>query len=155
MNNETKPVETMVDGAGTSTGTVVASSTTQVDYEAVLAQKDAELAKVRDEKENYRKGMLIAKGKLPEENNLDNDSSETTEQMMRRIAREEALSTKEAQLQADKDDAYKAIIKRNKELEVALKNRGQIQNADEQTNNLSTIYLCSYTSPLPYEAKRV
>jgi hypothetical protein len=106
-----------------------------LDYEAVLAQKDAELAKVREERENYRKGMLKAKGKLPDEYQTDDDTHETSEEMVRRVTREELLNTKEAQLQAEKDDALKAVLKRNKELEVALKNRGQIADTSASGSN--------------------
>ena len=126
MNEETKAVEANVEAAAPQQ---------EVDYEAVLAQKDAELAKVQSEKENYRKGMLKAKGKIPDEDSSDNDSSETTEQMIRRIAREETLSTREAQLQAEKDQALKAVLKRNKELEVALKNRAQVTSTSGQGSN--------------------
>jgi len=127
MNNETPAVEIKKDeSAATQPESVVTPTTTEVDYEAILAEKDAELAKIKVEKENYRKGMLIAKGKLPEENYLDNDSTETQEDMVRRVTREELLATKEAQLLAEKEAAIKAQSKRIKELEVALKNRGQI-----------------------------
>lgn len=135
MNNETKAVETKVETAATQPETVVTPTTTEVDYEAVLAQKDAELAQVRTERENYRKGMLKAKGKLPEENYQDNDSSETQEEMVRRVTREEILTTKEAQLQAEKDATQKAAMKRIKELEVALKNRGQISQSSGEGSN--------------------
>src|SRR5258708_3023789 len=135
MSQENKPVETKVEVAGTSTETVVTPTATEVDYEAILKHKDDELLKVREEKENYRKGLLKAKGKLLDEDETDTQSSETTEQMMRRVAREELLSTKEAQLQAEKDDALKSVLKRNKELEIALKNRGQITSPSGQGSN--------------------
>jgi hypothetical protein len=128
-------VETKVETAVASQETVVAPITTEVDYEAVLAQKDAELAQVRTEKENYRKGMLKAKGKLPEDSQTDDEGTETQEQMFRRIAREERLSEKETQIQADKDNALKAVLKRNRELELALKNRGQVTSTSAGGSN--------------------
>ncbi len=126
MKEETKAVETKVE---------VAAPQQEVDYEAVLAQKDAELAKVQEEKENYRKGMLKAKGKLPDEYSSDNDAQEDLDEKIDRKVQERLLSTKEAQLQAEKDAAYKSLIKRNKELEVALKNRGQVTTSTGQGSN--------------------
>jgi len=126
MTEENKGVETKVEAA---------PAQQEVDYEAILAQKDAELAKVRGERENYKKGLLKAKGKLPDEEDSDDPSVETTENKMRRIAREELLSTREVQLQAEKDEALKAVLKRNKELEVALKNRGQITSPSGAGSN--------------------
>ncbi len=111
------------------------AQSTEVDYEAVLAQKDAELAKVREEKENYRKGMLKAKGKLPEDYQSDADDFEDADSHTRMIVRETMLSTKEAQLQVEKDQALKAVLKRNKELETALKNRNQITSTSGEGSN--------------------
>jgi hypothetical protein len=135
MTIETPAVETKVETAATQPETVATPNATQVDYEAVLKQKDDELAQVRTERENYRKGMLKAKGKLPEEDYSDNNQTETQEEMVRRIAREELLTTKETQLQAEKEQLYNVLIKRNKELEVALKNRGQILQTSGQGSN--------------------
>jgi hypothetical protein len=127
MTTEIKPVENKVEVAGTSTETVATPIAIEVvDYEAVLAKKDAELAEVRTERENYRKGMLKAKGKLPEEEDLDSSTPEKMEEIIDRKVQEKFLSTREAQLQAEKSAALTALLKRNKELEVALKNRGQI-----------------------------
>ena len=155
MSTETKPVETKVEVAGTSTETVVTPTTTEVDYEAVLKQKDDELAQVKRDKENYRKGMLKAKGKLPDDS-LDNEESEDAESMTRRIVQETLLSTKEAQLQAEKDIALKAVLKRNKELEIALKNRGQITSTSAQGSNQerTEIKTDNYFSPEQLQALR-
>lgn len=127
MTTEIPAVEKKVEAAAPQPETVATPIATEVvDYEAVLAKKDAELAEVRTERENYRKGMLKAKGKLPEEEELDSSTPEGMEALVDRKVQEKFLSTKEAQLQAEKDTALKAVLKRNKELEVALKNRGQI-----------------------------
>ena len=135
MENENKPVETKVADAGTATETVVTPTTTEVDSETLLAQKDAEIAKITEERENYRKGMLKAKGKLPEESELDDSAPEGMEALIDRKVQEKFLSTKEAQLQAEKDALIKATMKRNKELELALKNRGQITSTSGQGSN--------------------
>lgn len=129
MNKETNTVETKIEVAVPQQEKVESPVSTEVDYEALLAQKDSELQKVRDEKENYRKGMLKAKGKIPEENQSDADEPEDLDTIIDRKVQEKLLSTKEAQIQAEKDAAYKAVLKRNKELEVALRNRGQITSS--------------------------
>lgn len=126
------------DANGVKTETVAEiapAQSTEVDYEAVLAQKDAEIAKVREEKENYRKGMLLAKGKIPGDYQVDNGDPEDQESMTRRIVQETMLSTKEAQLHAEKDLALKAVLKQNKELQTALKNRGQISSGSSEGSN--------------------
>ncbi len=76
--------------------------------------------------------MLKAKGKLPEEEESSDSDLDT---LIERKVQEKFLSTKEAQLQSEKDAAYTAIIKRNKELEVALKNRGQITSTSAAGSN--------------------
>jgi hypothetical protein len=135
MENKTPAVETQVESAAIPPEAVAPQEATEVDYEAVLAQKDAEIAKVREEKENYKRGLLKAKGKLPEDYQLDSDTPEDMETIIDRKVQEKFLSTKEAQLQAEKDNALKALLKRNKELEVALKNRGQISSSSGQGSN--------------------
>lgn len=107
----------------------VAAPVQEVDYEALLKQKDEELLKVREEKENYRKGMLKAKGKLPDDAETDNQDHESVDSLIEKKVKETFLSTREAQIQAEKDAAIAALAKRNRELEVALKNRGQITSA--------------------------
>jgi len=135
MNKDTKAVETNVDVAATSTEAVATQSATEVDYEAQLAAKDAEIAKIASEKENYRKGMLKAKGKLPGDNQVDSDDSETLDEKIARKVQETVLSTREAQVQAERDAIQKASLKRIKELELALKNRSQVTSVSASGSN--------------------
>lgn len=135
--SETKPaVETKVEVAATPQETKVETpSQTQpeVDYEALLAEKDKELSQVRTEKDNYRKGMLKAKGKLPEED--DNSSEEDLDAKIDRKVQERLLQTREAQVQSEKDALVLSLAKKNKELTLALKNRGQINTSSGQGSN--------------------
>lgn len=126
MEIENKGVETTIENAPTQSEASVTHNTEEVDYEAIIAEKDRQLAKVNEEKENYRKGMLKAKGKLPEDGQMDNDSPEELDYIIERKVAEKLLSTREAQIQAERDAAMKAVLKRNKELETALKNRSQV-----------------------------
>lgn len=108
-NTETKAVETNVD--------VAAHSQAEVDLAAALTQKEAEIEQTRTERENYKRGMLKAKGKLPE------DDEEDADEKMRRIVREEMLATKEAQLQKEKDAITSKALKELAEARIALRNR--------------------------------
>lgn len=126
MEIENKGVETTIENAPTQSEASVTHNTEEVDYEAIIAEKDRQLAKVNEEKENYRKGMLKAKGKLPEDGQMDNDSPEELDSIIERKVAEKLLSTREAQIQAERDAAMKAVLRRNKELETALKNRSQV-----------------------------
>lgn len=134
MSTEIKPVETKVEDAGTTTQAVV-PTTTEVDSETLLAQKDAEIAKIATERDNYRKGLLKAKGKLPDEEELDTSTPEGLEALVDRKVAEKLLNTKEAQLQAEKDAIIKQTLKRNKELELALKNRTDVTSTSGQGSN--------------------
>lgn len=129
MTEETK----VVDGSQVATPEVVADTTTssEVDYPALIAQKDAEIAKIREERENYKKGMLVAKGKLPDDGSADDD--ETAEERTRRIVQEELLTSKEAQLLAERKDAESKLMKENAELRLALKNQNVSTSSGSST----------------------
>jgi hypothetical protein len=88
------------------------------DYEAVVVA----LTKAERDRDNYRKGLLKAKGKLPDED------TEGEEDKMRLIVAEELAKTQIFQLQAKQEEIVKNTLKENKELKVALKNRTQIAN---------------------------
>ena len=138
MSNENIAVETQDEVAATQPEEVTTQTVTEVDYEAELNRKDAELAKIREEKENYRRGLLKAKGKLPEEDdNFSND--EDVDSKVKRLVQEELLKTKEAQALAEKEVLISVMAKKNKELSLALKNRGQITNTSGQGSNQETL----------------
>ena len=135
MENNKQTVETKVEPAVVIPKVETPSTNiSEVDYEKVIADKDALLKKVAEEKENYRRGMLKAKGKLPEESNDDTPPKNWREEA-RQIAREEYLTTQESQLQAEKDDALKALFKQNQELKLAIKNRGQVGSPSASGSN--------------------
>lgn len=97
----------------------------EVDYEAQLALKDAELVKVRSERENYKRGLLKAKGKVTTEE----EGTEDEDDRVRRIVREEQLASKEAQLISEQQALLKSATTKIKELTTALQNRGQMPKA--------------------------
>jgi len=134
MDNKETTVETKVETAVIQPETVV-PETTEVDAETLLAEKEKEIAKISQERDNYRKGLLKAKGKLPEEDEVDTSTPEGMEALIDRKVQEKFLSTREAQLQSEKEDIIKKTLKRNKELELALKNRSSITSTSGQGSN--------------------
>ncbi len=126
MTEEIKVVETKTENATTQQ---------EVDLAKELEDTRAALAKKTQDAENYKRGMLKAKGKLPADESMDDDSGETMEDKIRRIAREEQANSEVAQLQAKEKAQVDAILKRNKELTTALQNRGQITNTSAGGSN--------------------
>ncbi len=118
---------------GVKEAVVAAPTQQEVDFAKELEETRAALAKKTEESNNYKKGMLKAKGKLPADDG--DDEGETMEEKIRRIAREEATNSEIAQLQAKEKSTADAAVKRIKELELALKNRGQISTASGAGSN--------------------
>lgn len=131
MSSET--VENKVETAVAQSETVTAPIVTEVDYEAELKKKDDEIIRIREVSENYRKGMLKAKGKLPEED--DNSSEEDLDSKIDRKVQEKLLASRESQLQGEKDKLIVDMAKKNKELILALKNRDQITDNSGSASN--------------------
>ena len=134
MSTETQTVETKVETAVTQPQTETVTQTTEVDYEAKLAEVNAKLAQTETEKENYRKGMLKAKGKLPDDDDTSSNDEDIDAKIERKV-QEKLLATREAQLQADKDKVISDMAKKLKETTLALKNRGQISTSSGQGSN--------------------
>jgi len=134
MSTDSNAVEKKVETAATQPEVVVTPTATEVDYEALLATKDAEIAKVREEKDNYRRGMLKAKGKLPEEDDSSSNDEDIDAKIDRKV-QERLLATKEAQFSAEKDALIMAMAKKTKELTLALKNRGQVTSPSGAGSN--------------------
>lgn len=134
MSTDTTATEKKDENIATQPEKVESQTSTEVDYESVIAQQDAELKQVRTERENYRKAYLKNGGKKPVESSGD-EEDETMDTIIDRKVQEKFLSTQEAQIQAKKDATISALAKRNKELEIALKNRGQITSTSAQGSN--------------------
>ncbi len=95
----------------------VKPETPEVDWEAKYKESQDALIQVAAERENYKTVALSKKGKGEEE---------TDEERMRRIAREVALETQESELKRKTEEIAQKAFQENKELKVALKNRGQV-----------------------------
>lgn len=95
----------------------VPSSPTEQDLVGQLALKEKELEKVRSERDNYKTGLLKAKGKIAGDEEIDNI------ELMRQIAKEESLTILEERLTADRQAIINKALKENAELKLALKNK--------------------------------
>ncbi len=92
------------------------------DYLADLKAKDEKIAKLQQERDNYKNGMLKYKKQTDKEEEL------TDEDRFRQIAREELLNSDLARANADKEDLVKKMAKELSEAKIALANKSQISN---------------------------
>lgn len=76
--------------------------------------------KLATERENYKQGLLKAKGKSSGE-----DDGLSDEERLRKIVQEELAASNQAKESAEAKEALKTVLKENKELKVALRNRAQ------------------------------
>lgn len=144
MPDATTVVEKKEGEAATTTPPTVVEkkdgvTTTQpVDYQAELARVNAELAKTNEDKENYRKGMLKAKGKLPDSGNSDDDELSLDEKIAIAV-KGQILDTNEAKLKQEKDELLGKVLKENSEMRVALQNRSQVSSGAQGASNETKI----------------
>jgi hypothetical protein len=97
--------------------TTEAPAVDEVDYEALLKEKDEKIAKITADKDNYRKMALkYKKGEEEVEPELSD------EEKLRAIVKEELFNSDLAQAQREKDDLLAKLVRENKELKIANKN---------------------------------
>lgn len=113
-------------------------ASTDHDYEADIAQKDEEIAKLTRDRDSYRKGMLSAKKKLKDKGDDEfeyGEQSTLTREEMVEIAREEAKAAlAESQLadkNREKDELIKKMARELKESRLAIKNRSNISKSSQ------------------------
>lgn len=107
------------------------SANEPTEFEKQLAEKDAKIAKLTEEKDNYRRGMLANKGKNKDGEDIDLSVDE-------KIAfgiQEALMNSTIAKESAEKDEIIKQALARNKELEIAVKNRSQISTTEGGSGN--------------------
>jgi hypothetical protein len=117
-----------------------------VDFAAELAKKDAELAKLATEKENYRLGMLKAKGKIQNDEVVDEVDKPDLDSLISEKVQAALYSEKERQLQAEKDALLQDALKKVKELSTALSNKQGISTAASGTSSDSAVTTTQYFS---------
>ena len=156
MDTQTKEVETKVETASTQQQEVETKDSgasaeqkteinLQTDLEKALAEKDAELAKIAQERDNYKLGLLKAKGKILEEEPLEK-SELTVAELVAQEVKNQLFSTKENQLQAEKDSILQQALKENKELKVALQNKQGISTAPSGSSSDNSTASSNYFS---------
>ena len=123
-------VETAAPQPGVEeTGTVAPQSPTNAEVDLA-----AELERTRTERENFKRGMLKAKGKLPEEEEVPSNIDEIVQKKV-----EEAIYSKqEAELEAREKALTEKLIKENRELKLATQNRSQINTGTGQGASIET-----------------
>lgn len=137
MDEVKKEVETKTEVASTQQQEVkkeeTGASAVQIDYAAELAKKDAELAKLAIERDNYKNGLLAAKGKLPEQQVVENQPD--IEALIDQKVSEKLYSEKEKQIQAEKNALLEDALKKVSELSTALANKQGITTSAGGTSS--------------------
>lgn len=136
MDEKSKAVEIKVQTAATEQEVKKVENTasdSQDDLELQLAATEEALKQSLSERDNYKRGLLKAKGKVQEES-VDDVPDEKLEAIIDRKVQERLYDTKVVELQRQKDTLLNKAVKENKELKIALKNRSQIQNASTGTS---------------------
>lgn len=105
-----------------------------VDYEEVISSLLEEQKKLETERDNYRKGMLKAKGKHTEDEK-DGDEEESLEAKIDRRVEEKLAATKAAQTQQQLEETVKKMAKELKEFKLAAANRQTIKSASQVTGD--------------------
>lgn len=99
--------------------TTEAPAVDEVDNEALIQAQDELITKLTTERDNYKSGMLKAKGKLPEEE-VKPDLSD--DERLRALIKEEFYNSEIAKAQKEKDDLLAKVLRENKELKTAHRN---------------------------------
>lgn len=108
-----------------ATATVVEKVVETPDYLKMLQDKDEQIKKLADDRDNYRKGMLKYK---KEGAPKDDNPQPLEEDRIKQIVQETLLNTDLAKAQAEKDALIKKMAIENSELKTAIANKAQISN---------------------------
>ena len=107
------------------------------DYEALLEEKDEEIAKITDDRDNYKQGMLVAKGKAdPEVYGQEDELDINT--LVKREVKEALFDAELTQKQKEKDEILKQALRENREMKLSLQNKDTISNAPAGAGNEET-----------------
>jgi chromosome segregation ATPase len=118
------------------------ASPAQDDLAAKLAEKDAEIARLAADRDNYKKGLLVAKGKLPAEEQQEDQTD--IDSKIQTAVHDALFSEKEKKLQAEKDALFQQALRENAELKVTLKNKQGMSDAPSGTSSDSQITTTQY-----------
>ena len=91
-----------------------------------VVKMDAELEKLRVDRDNYRRAALKAKGKAPKEDEEESTSDESVADQVKRLVAEQLLDQRESTLKKERDSVMAEAQNKIKELSTALRNRGGV-----------------------------
>lgn len=120
MNKETKATETNASTIASKEGTPVVVPT-DIDYEARIAELEAEKAKLVDSSANYKLAYLKESNKNKSSSKSFED--ETEEERLARLVDERISESRLVEINRQQDELVKRSLKENKELRQALLNR--------------------------------
>ena len=126
MPEENAPAEELKPAAPDASkqeGVKEAPAPEPTEAELALATANAKIARLTQERDNYRQ-MGIKYKRAQKDGEQPDD-----EERIRQIAREEFMNTQIAQADAEKDAIIVRMAKENSELKIAIKNRSQILTA--------------------------
>lgn len=118
--------EVKTDGAVAST-----AKDEELDLAEELVKSLEREQKALQERDNYKQGMLKAKGKLKEQDELDEEDEEV-------VRKPKAERTAES---SELVDVVKQLLRRNKELETAVVNKAQVSNTGQGAGSDSTLHV--------------
>jgi len=125
---------------------------TGIDYEREFNALLEENNRIANDRDNYKKGLLAAKGKAPE---LDLESTEL-DTLIEKKVQDTLLRTKEFQNNQAREELVKKVFAENKELKIALANKSGISSvAPGSSVSRPDVKVESWTpEQLAYFAKR-
>lgn len=97
-------------------------ATLEVTAESILAAKDTEIAKLTEERDNYKNVALKRLGKLPKDADFVGEADESGLTVEERV-KQTLIEDRIAAATRDKEAEVTRIAKENAELRLALKNR--------------------------------
>lgn len=112
---------------GVENGSSAPGAETKIDWEAEAKQAIADKAQAEAERDNYKTGLLMAKGKIEDDGTSDRLANEATD--ISKIVAEQVKK------------AVEPFVKQNEEMKIALQNRSQIQShsGGSQENSLGEV----------------
>ena len=113
------------------------STAAEIDYAAEFEALLAENTKLAADRDNYRKGMLSAKGKLKSEVNEESETLDEDQKLDMLLDRK--LAEREDRVKKQREaELAKQLIKQNRELKIALANRSQISTGGSTSSSKET-----------------
>lgn len=153
MDETKKEVETKTETASAQQPEVTPQDNSisidpTVDYQTLLEQKNAEIASLTRDRDNYKKGLLKSKGKITEEEpSSDVYEQPQIEEIVAKQVQEALHAAKLNQIEAEKNALIEKALRENKELKIALANKQGISTAPSGTSSDTSTSSTSYWSP--------